>query len=318
MINPFLPVPIDICDFNFGCQSYMLRDDLSHSEISGNKYRKLKYVMNSIIESGANGIITFGGPFSNHIYSTAAYANLLGLESIGIIRGEDDKDNPTLNFARSRNMRFHFVSRSEYRLKHKSSEIKALLQAYPDFEIVDEGGEHPLAFAGLKELVDEIEEHKMVPDYIALSAGTGTTAAGILRAVYDKKWKTKIIVVSPMKNAMLKHKVISMAARELQTDQLIFIDEFAGNGYAKVSEELIRFMYAFYEATQIKLDPIYTAKLVYGLYQLSLRNFFKQNDTLLWIHTGGLQGISGYNYLMHKLGKSSAIKYGRIENLYKH
>ncbi|MEP7321341.1 MAG: pyridoxal-phosphate dependent enzyme [Saprospiraceae bacterium] len=309
MINPFLPVPIEICNFNFGCQSYVLRDDLSHSEISGNKYRKLKYVMSSIMKSGAKGIITFGGPFSNHIYSTAAYANLLGLESIGIIRGEDDKDNPTLKFARSRNMRLYFVSRSAYRLKQESSEIKALLLSNPDHEIVDEGGEHPLAFVGLKEIVDEIEDQKMIPDYIAISAGTGTTAAGILRAVCDKRWKTKIIVISPMKNKVLMDKIISISDRKFHSDQLVFIDEFAGNGYAKVSEELIRFMYTFYEVTRIKLDQIYTAKLVHGLYQLSLRNFFKPNDTLLWIHTGGLQGIEGYNYMMHKLGKGSAIKY---------
>ncbi|MEO5582353.1 MAG: pyridoxal-phosphate dependent enzyme [Saprospiraceae bacterium] len=308
MINT-LPVPIETCNFDFGCKSYVLRDDLNHPEISGNKYRKLKYVMSALVESGAKGIITFGGAFSNHIYSTAAYANLLGLESVGIIRGEGDEENPTIKFVRSKNMKLHFVARSEYRLKRASSLIKAILQTYPGYEVVDEGGEHPLAFAGLKEIVDEIDEHKIMPDYIAISAGTGTTASGILIAVCDKKWKTKIIVVSPMKNKLLGEKIIAIAAQECPNDQLMFIDEFAGNGYAKVSEELIRFMYTFYEATRIKLDQIYTAKLVHGLHQLSLRNFFKQNERLIWIHTGGLPGIEGYNYLMSKLGKNRGIHY---------
>jgi 1-aminocyclopropane-1-carboxylate deaminase len=311
MTNQFLPGVIERCHFDFGCQAYVLRDDLIHSEISGNKYRKLKHVMASYIGRGAKGIITFGGPFSNHIYSTAAYCKLLGLESVGIIRGEDDKENPTLNFVRSKGMKLQFVPRSEYRLKIDSSQIRTILNSFPEYGLLNEGGEHPLAFDGLKKIVDDIEDHDLIPDFIALSAGTGITAAGILRAVCDKKWETKVVVLSPMKNNMLAHKIITKAERDCSADQLIFIDEFAGTGYAKASDELIRFMHKFYTDTQIKLDPVYTGKLVFGLHQLSQKGFFNPNDKLVWIHTGGLQGIEGYNFLNHKLGKSMSIQYGQ-------
>jgi 1-aminocyclopropane-1-carboxylate deaminase len=245
-------------------------------------------------------VITFGGAFSNHIHATAAYCHMMHLKCVGIIRGEDDASNPTLRRARALGMQLYFISRAEYKLKEASDLVKFIIAKHEGYGIIPEGGDHPLALRGVAEMLDEIEDQKVIPDYIALSCGTGATAAGVLKSVIDRSWQTKVIVIPALNNHHLQGDILSKANAQSHAEKLIYIDDFSRAGYAKTDPALIQYMHQVYDSTHIPLDPVYTGKLAFALTQMGKQDFFKPLDKLIIVHTGGLQGISGYNYLMQK------------------
>ena len=294
-----LPSPIQKVDFDFGCTCFVKRDDMIHAEISGNKYRKLKYLMHEVVQHNLQGVLTYGGAFSNHIYATAAFAAQVGLSSVGVIRGEDDPSNPTLQFARSKGMKLHFVSRMDYKLKSESNLIRLIQTNYPHYLIIAEGGDHPVAIKGVEETIDEIQTQGLIaPDYLIVAAGTGTTAVGLLKRMKHYQWHTKLIMMPAIQSNHLVEKVCTEAG--VDRERVYCDDTFSLGGYAKTTKGLIDFITQFYKTTGIPTDPIYTGKSVYGLHTLAQKGYFKSDDTILWLHSGGLQGIAAYNYMQNK------------------
>ncbi|MDH5368219.1 MAG: 1-aminocyclopropane-1-carboxylate deaminase/D-cysteine desulfhydrase, partial [Cyclobacteriaceae bacterium] len=125
---------------------FLKREDLLHNKVSGNKWRKLKYNLQTAKEQGYTTLLTFGGAYSNHIYATAAAANEAGFNSIGVIRGERTEPlNATLTFAEQMGMQLHFVSRTLYREKKEKYFIDNLRHEFGDFYLIPEGGSNNLA-----------------------------------------------------------------------------------------------------------------------------------------------------------------------------
>lgn len=270
---------------------YLKREDLIHPFVSGNKFRKLKYNLKFAFEKGFKEVITFGGAFSNHISASAYACKLLNLNCLGIIRGEELKSlgkenfasNPTLQFAHQCGMKFKFVSRKAYRDKEKLQLEWA--SKFPHSYFVPEGGTNQWAVKGCQEMLSE-EDKKF--NYIAVSCGTGGTLAGLIEASENTQ---KILGFSALKGDFLQHEIQQLSAKrnwELITD-------YHFGGYAKVSDELVIWMNNFYHETRIRLDPIYTAKMMFGLEDLIKRDYFSKNTRILAIHTGGLQGVKGMN-----------------------
>ncbi len=273
------------------------REDKLHPTISGNKWRKLKYNLKQAKDIGCETVITFGGAFSNHIYSTASACKAVGIKSVGIIRGDFDKDNPTLIFARACGMELVFVSRSDYREKENSPTIKGILDTYTDYILIAEGGSNDLATQGISELAEEINETSY--DTILVSAGTGATASGILQHLHPNK---ELWVFSSLKTDYLHDEIINNVAQE-KYGQLKFINTYHYGGYGKSPKELIDFMNDFKAQTQIPTDPIYNGKLIAGFSDMVNRKKVNTSGSYLWIHTGGLQGIDAYNYMANKKGR---------------
>jgi len=264
------------------------RDDLIHPQISGNKWRKLKYNIQEALDKN-KGILTFGGAFSNHIHATAFAAAHYNLPAIGIIRGlQIDLNNPTLQAAKSAGMELKHLSREDYSKKEDSKFLEELAQNYPDSIIIPEGGNNALALKGVMELGNEIVTGEFVPDLITVSAGTATTAKGLLRSIPAK---SKLLCFSSLKGDFLAQRLKSERNQnwELQTD-------FHFGGYAKMNTELVAFINSYKEETGIQLDPIYTAKMLFGLHSLLQNDELAAGSKILIIHTGGLQGIQGHNY----------------------
>lgn len=264
------------------------RDDLIHPEISGNKWRKLKL---NIAEARANkkiALLTFGGAFSNHIAATAAVGKKEGIPTIGIIRGEAI-NNPTLERASANGMQLVFVSREEYRQKEQDEYIKRLYEKYGDVHVIPEGGCNQLGVDGSASIVHEIKDQF---DYICCDMGTGATFAGIANAIHPSQ---QAIGFSVLKGEdRLSEVVESFQQEKKKTNWLINTDYHFG-GFAKRSNELEEFIVSFKEKTTIPLDPIYTGKLFFGVMDLTKKDYFKAGSTVMVIHTGGLQGIAGYN-----------------------
>ncbi|MDB4533781.1 pyridoxal-phosphate dependent enzyme [Vicingaceae bacterium] len=260
---------------------FILREDLIHPQISGNKWRKIKYNIVEAKEKDFDTLLTFGGAFSNHIAATAAAGNKFGLKTIGIIRGEEVK-NPTLYLAKENGMELKFVSREEYRVKDASK--------YPDCYVVPEGGSNALAVKGCSEIVENITVDY---DVICCACGTGGTIAGIISST-DKQvlgfpaLKGGQFLIEDIKKLLIESKVNNNS-----TNWKLITDYHFG-GYAKVKPELIDFVKEFKGEHNILLDFIYTGKMLFGLFDMIKNSNQLDNKKIVVVHTGGIQGNKGF------------------------
>ncbi|GGF36080.1 1-aminocyclopropane-1-carboxylate deaminase [Echinicola rosea] len=271
---------------------FVKRLDLIHLLASGNKFYKLKYNLEAAKQSGHDTILTFGGAFSNHIFASAAAAKVEGLKSIGIIRGESSsKLNPTLQQAQANGMVLSFMDRKSYRQKHETQVTDRLKAQFGQFYLIPEGGTNALAIKGTSEILAPEDQHM---DYLCCSIGTGGTIAGIINAALPHQ---KVLGFSSLKGNFIhqelldlleKHQINSRSKYELFTD-------YHFGGYAKHKPELISFIKKFKKETQIPLDPVYTGKLFFGVIDKIKSNHFPKGSNILLIHSGGLQGIPGFN-----------------------
>lgn len=266
-----------------GIEVYVKRDDLIHPFISGNKWRKLKYNYTNFIESGCKGIVTFGGAFSNHILATAAFTAQAGIPGVGIIRGEERAGiNSVLLLARLWGMQLVHVSREDYKRK----EDLAVDWRNKGYFVIPEGGENEAGVKGCEEMVLELDHSY---DHIVCASGTGCTIAGILRGVILRNWETRCHSIPVLKAGLfIKEKVLSYTHN---IEQLTIHPQFHFGGYAKTNKELFRFLNQFAAKTGILTDPVYTAKMFYGLFELVNSGQFKSGQKVLAVHTGGLTGL---------------------------
>jgi 1-aminocyclopropane-1-carboxylate deaminase len=274
-----------------GIKLFIKREDLNHPGLSGNKWHKLKYNLIEAKEKGYETLLTFGGAYSNHIYATAEAGNLFGFKTIGIIRGEEHLPlNPTLSFASSRGMKIHYVNRKTYREKNSTEFIKQLRQKFGNFYLVPEGGTNKLAVKGASEIIFNID---IDFDYVCCACGTGGTLAGLVTGLNGRK---KALGFSVLKGGgfLLNdvEKLIYESAGEKYNNWDINLD-FHFGGYAKINSELIEFIERFQKISSIPIEAIYTGKLLFGIYNLVLNNYFNNGTNILVIHTGGLQGLMG-------------------------
>jgi 1-aminocyclopropane-1-carboxylate deaminase len=268
------------------------REDLIHPIVSGNKYRKLKYNLLEAKNQNQTKILTFGGAFSNHIAAVAYAGKENGFETIGIIRGDElankINENPTLSFAKECGMKFEFVTRKQYQNKNDTDFLDNLKDKYIDFYLVPEGGTNSLAVKGCEEILNEKDDEF---DFICCCVGTGGTISGLINSA---KPHQKILGFPALKGNFVQNEIRTFVKNsnwELMTD-------YHFGGYGKVTDELIQFMNEFHQKYKVILDPIYTAKMVFGVIDLINNNYFPKNSKILMIHTGGIQGIQGINNML--------------------
>lgn len=276
-----------------GIKLYVKRDDLIHDEVSGNKWRKLKYNIEQVYQGKFEGVFTFGGAFSNHLVATASACNQLGLKSIGFVRGNEltINSNDTLKRCYELGMELRFLSREEYALRNDKQYIHEIQSENLGFYPIPEGGSNYLGVIGCQEIVKEIE----IPiDHLFIAQGTATTSCGVL---IGKNSQTKLHVIPVLKGFHSKETMVDILkyalldedyANEL-VDDVIVHSEYHFGGYGKHTDELIHFIKNIYSGYQLPLDFVYTGKAFYGMLE-ELRSGNFDNQTVGFIHTGGLQG----------------------------
>jgi len=291
-----LPSPLEpIFDSVFegkALKVFVKRDDLIHPQISGNKWRKLKYQLKYAKEVGHKQIVSFGGAHSNHIYALAAAGKYLNLQTVGIIRGDElnAESSVTLKFANECGMKLYFVSREEYRqLRENYSLIHEIDSSFNNALVIPEGGTTPLALNGVGEMVEEIREQLgYEPDLIICPIGTGGTISGILAKV---PLKTSVFGVCVLKNGYYLENEIEelLQTKSLTIDyNLKIFWEFHHGGYAKKTPQLVNFIDEFKQKTGIPIEPVYSGKMFFAFYK-SIINQISENSTVILIHTGGLR-----------------------------
>jgi 1-aminocyclopropane-1-carboxylate deaminase len=266
---------------------FMKRDDLIHPFISGNKWRKLKYVLRKAELENKKHLVTFGGAWSNHLLATACAGAKFGFKSTGIVRGENVSNN-LLMLCKLFGMELKFTDRESYRDK------KVLFSKYfsndKDAFFIDEGGAGPEAVQGVSELVSELDR---AYNHVFCPCGTGTTAAGIITGLAEINSNTSFHGVPVLKNGeFLRTEIVKYLTNNIGFE---LHSDYHFGGYAKITPELIQFIKKFSASTGILIDPVYTGKLLYAVYDLVKKDYFKAGSTILVIHTGGVFGLLGMN-----------------------
>lgn len=274
---------------------FVKREDLIHPAISGNKWRKLKYNLIEAREQGHDTLLSFGGAFSNHIYALAAAGKTFGFKTIGIIRGDELKGgNSTLSFAKQCGMQLHFIDREQYREKDSPAFLKRITSQFGRFFLIPEGGTNRLALKGVSEMLEDVD---MEVDFITVPVGTGGTMAGVLEG---QSGKERVIGFPALKNSSFLIEEIEKLTEKKHSNWEIQTDYHFG-GYGKIDKTLISFLDNFEKNNLITLDPVYTAKMFYGIFDLIKKGYFPEESRILAIHTGGLQGRKGMQEKMDKI-----------------
>ena len=267
---------------------WMKRDDLLHPIISGNKWRKLKYILNHALSLGSDTLISMGGTYSNHLHALAYAGKILGLKTEGFIRGEQPEPlTQTLIDLQNWGMKLTFISRSDYRLLRHYKAYNELPTLKSGQYWIPEGGAHKLALKGVEEIVSELE---IAYDFLCAPCGTGTSLAGIINAAPDS---VSILGFAALKNAAFLRTDINDLLLQPKNNWQLNLDYHFG-GFAKTTTELMTFITDFEDKNNIPLEPIYTGKMMFALYDLITKRTFKPGKRIIALHTGGLQGKRGF------------------------
>ena len=289
---PIVEIPIES-----KVRLFIKREDLTHPEISGNKYWKMFYNVKKYLEKEVSErkIITFGGAFSNHIAAAAALGKEFGIKTLGVIRGNELEDswqeNPTLFSAHQNGISFRFVTRETYRYKEKM--MKELQTEFPESLVVPEGGTNENAVEGIQYmLTDETNDF----DYICSAVGTGGTVSGLSKFAQPHQ---KVIGFKAVKDNSLENRIKNLSKK----DNFTLVDASDG-GFGKITDENVRFINEFYQYFGIVLEPVYTGKMLRKIFEMIADNYFPANSKILAFHTGGLQGIVGANEMLKKKNRN--------------
>ncbi len=264
----------------------MARLDLIHPVVSGNKLYKLFYFLKEAEASGYKTLLTFGGAYSNHLVATAYASNQLGFKSIGIVRGERPPVlSHTLEQCIKYEMQLQFVSRNEYNTLQHPGQEPELLNRYGKCLIIPEGGYAPKGASGAA-LVMKHDEMRNAT-HICTAVGTATTLAGLLLGCRHGQ---EIIAVPVLKGMHdIPQRIRYLGEKDCPENLSIFTQYHFG-GYARHTIELTNFMNKLFRETQVPTDFVYTAKMMFAVYDKIQKSYFPPGSTIMCIHTGGLQG----------------------------
>jgi 1-aminocyclopropane-1-carboxylate deaminase len=287
-LAPVLPSPLqEVCDDRFerqGVRLLLKRDDLIHPELIGNKWRKL---VPNIEAARGRPLVTFGGAYSNHLRATAAAGRLLGLPTVGVVRGQELADrplNPSLFRCAADGMRLHFVDRSTYRHKGEPETLVAILRAAgaEASYVVPEGGSNAEAVRGCAALGEEMRGRA---DVVAVACGTGGTLAGLAAGLGTGQ---RALGIPVLKGGFLEADIEALQERAFgaRTGVWSLDDRFHFGGYARTTPELDAFAEDFEQRHGLPVERLYVAKLLYGLVALAEEGAFARGTTIAAVVTG--------------------------------
>ena len=292
----------------FDVELVIKRDDLLHPNLAGNKFYKLLGHIQAFKRSGFPRWLTFGGAYSNHLYAFAAASQQLGIPSVAVIRGERPNQlSPTLRDVQAHGVQLKFISREQYRLKDQSDTLEALSEEFGPFYCVPEGGGGIDGAKGCAAWARQTLAMLSSPvDEVCVAAGTGCTSAGILSALQATRLRAFLAVKgSADENQQFASSIVAMekALRQESVNvsqdspTLLLESNYHCGGYARFPAYLREFLLTFETECHLPLDPVYTAKLFWGIADLARRGLLTPGSRLLVFHTGGLQGRRGFDGL---------------------
>ncbi|GAB6281415.1 MAG: aminocyclopropane-1-carboxylate deaminase/D-cysteine desulfhydrase family protein [Ignavibacterium sp.] len=297
-----LPTPLQKIKFK-GKEFLIKRDDLTGMELSGNKIRKLEYLLYQAKNQGAEIIFTCGGEQSNHARATAFAATSIGLKTKLFLWGKNSKyPQGNLFLNKFIDTEIKFISKKEYLNINKIMEIeKKNSSKSKNVFIIPEGGSTPYGIMGYVNVINELlkQIEPTIVKGILIAAGSGGTAAGLLLGASINNLNWKIFAVNVLYDKIeIQNRIFQTIENtkkqfnlnvNVNEKNLEILDGYSIEGYKNISYDKIKLIKSFAKETGIILDPTYTGKAFFAYYD----NFLKQekNSDILFIHTGGLFGI---------------------------
>jgi len=287
-----LPSPLVEVAWKIAGRSHKLwvkRDDLIHPLVSGNKWRKLRLVLEDARYQGKNTLVSFGGAWSNHLFALAVAAEALGFKAVAFIRGDElQNDDQSLARYRQHGMELLPVSRIDYR--DKPVLFQKYFGTHPDAYFIDEGGASPLAEEGCKDIIAENAIENWTD--IWLPVGTGTTSKGIASFLAENKQNTRLHGVLAVQSDEFHQKLQTELTNMYPFSELHLPPN--GPRFGKFSDTQLAIGLDWYIQTGIQPDPIYGLKTLEAIYNQLEKQNPGDSARVLWIHTGGLQGWAGF------------------------
>jgi 1-aminocyclopropane-1-carboxylate deaminase len=265
------------------------------STANGNKYFKLKYNLSSAKAAGFRTVLSFGGAWSNHLHALAQEAAFQKMRSIGIVRSDESMpDTAMLEDAKAAGMIICPVSREEYRLRHDENYICTLVQRFDNPYVIPEGGSNLLGAEGCREIVTHLSRLSSESyDVIALPVGSGGTLAGVASAAPAV---CKVIGYSVVRDTQLPSRItglLNQLSPGVQRQNWSLRDACGAGTYGRFNRDLAKFVLTFSERTGIPVEPTYSGKLLYELFNDISAGYFSPGTRLIALHTGGMQGWRG-------------------------
>ncbi|MDX3308422.1 1-aminocyclopropane-1-carboxylate deaminase/D-cysteine desulfhydrase [Streptomyces sp. NPDC054884] len=287
-LRPRLPSPLqEVTDDRFarhGVRLLLKRDDLIHPELIGNKWRKL---VPNLERAAGRTLLTFGGAYSNHLRAMAAAGRLLGLPTVGVVRGDElagRPPNPSLARCAADGMRLRFVDRATYRRKAEPDTLAAVLRAAgaEDAYVVPEGGSNAAAVRGCRALGEELRGRA---DVVALACGTGGTLAGLAAGLAPGG---RALGIPVLKGGFLGEEIRALQQEAFggRRGDWSLDERFHFGGYARVTPELDAFAADFERRHGLPVERLYVAKSLYALVALAEEGAFPPGTRLAAVVTG--------------------------------
>ncbi|MEW6235208.1 MAG: D-cysteine desulfhydrase family protein [Candidatus Omnitrophota bacterium] len=323
-----IPTPIEPLpklSREFGADLRVKRDDLTGSALSGNKVRKLEYLLADALNKGCDSIITCGAVASNHARAAVIAARKIGLDSLLILAGDEPKaaeGNLQLDLLAGAQVRY--ISKEEY-----SNRIDNILQQAADQwkaegrnpYVIPTGGSNSVGLMGYVQAAAEIDEQcaeqQWNPDFLVCAVGSGGTYAGLLLGTLLRRIQTKVLgilvcgTVEHFREKVLRDIRGSIEKYQLETNvdesSIHLVDGYIGGGYAVTNSQQLRLIRHIAQQEALILDPVYTGKAFCGLLGEIEKGDIPQGAKVLFIHTGGVFGLSAYSETMTKEWGSLAV-----------
>ncbi|MEB0048803.1 MULTISPECIES: 1-aminocyclopropane-1-carboxylate deaminase/D-cysteine desulfhydrase [unclassified Pseudomonas] len=278
-----------------GIEVAILRLDQIDPLISGNKWFKLIKHLEAAAQTGAEGIISLGGAYSNHLHALAAAGKRFGFSTVGLLRGHP-QDNPTVTDLQDFGMQLHWLGYAGYRERHEPGFWQPWQDQYPTLYCVPEGGGGLRGALGCTQLRERVREQLSGlgwNDYDGwwLACGTGTTLAGLVLAESGERPVYGALAV-PDDHGVAQQVESIVRDAGLQAPAYELLDASRG-GFAKVDSVLLDFIAQTEQASGIPLESLYTGKALLALKSRVEMGIFSRGTRLVFIHTGGLQGRRG-------------------------
>jgi len=298
-----------------GPRIFIKRDDLNGLGLGGNKLRKLEYAMADALAQGASCVITTGAVQSNHCRLVVAAANKLGLKAYLVLAGEEP-ELATGNLLLGKILGaagIYFVSKASAYTKEekgpveqKVRELEAELRARGEVPYYIPNGCKPLhgalGYAGcVREVVDQLFRLGLAPDYFVVACGSTSTQTGLILGTElycQGRAKVVGISISRRKDQLIEKIDRSLAEaygflglEDKANHEIIVYDEYVGEGYGLPTPAMREAVELAARTEGIILDPVYTGKAMAGLIDLVRKGYFRKEDVVVFVHTGGIPGL---------------------------
>ena len=283
------------------------RDDQTGLAFGGNKTRKLEFLVAEALEQGARTLITGGALQSNHCRQTAASAARFGLDCILVLNGEMP-DRPSANLLLDQLFGAEIVTIADRSLRDQTLQNtfdKAVADGRKPY-LVTYGGSSPTGALGYAFAMEEFVKQNVHADWILFGTSSGGTHAGLVLGQRVFGYNGRVLGISiDEPEDWLKTRVSALASDaserlgeliEFTRDDVLANEEYCRAGYGVLTDaerEAVR-LFAKYEG--LLLDPVYTGRAAAGMIDLIHRGFFKQEETVLFWHTGGQPALFAERY----------------------